>query len=86
VNRAWKEMHRDWREVIEAHYVLLFDQDDRRLKVKQKAHYLDISIRTYWDRLTYGKNFIHSFVMCSTKYARDENLESVRTQNTPVNA
>lgn len=86
VNRACKEMNRDWSEVIEAHYVLLFDQDDTRLKVKQKAHYLEISVRTYFDRLTYGKNFVYSFVMCSTKYARDEIEESLRTQNTLAKA
>src|SRR6185437_10919576 len=65
VNRACKEMQKDWREVIEVHYVILFDENNRRIKVKEKAFLLDLSLRSYWQHLTFGKNFIHSFIICT---------------------
>lgn len=75
VNRAWHEMTREWRQVIEAHYVF------PGYRAKEKAQALDITVALYWKHWTFGKNYVHSFVTCSTKYGDEK---SVSTQN-PLN-
>lgn len=73
VNRAWHEMAREWRAVIEAHYVY------PGYRTKEKAAALEVTVALYWKHWTFGKNYIHSFVTCSTKYP---SAESLSTQNT----
>ena len=78
VNRAWQRMDQKWREIIEAHYVYSHVQS------KQKAGMLRISMSLYWKHLTFGKNFIESYVMCATELP-DFKL-SLCTQNILANA
>jgi hypothetical protein len=84
VNRAWKIMDRRWREIVEVHYVITKDADGRTITVKEKAGTLEMSVRLYWHYLTYGKNFIHSFVTVSTSDRDPEFEKSVCTQKTPA--
>lgn len=65
VNRAWKRMKREWREVIEAHYVY------PGFRVKEKAWMLDLSYDTFFHYVNYGKNFIHSYVILATEPESD---------------
>lgn len=74
VHRAWCEMNREWREVVNIHYVL------RELKAKVKAHECGVSLPLYWKRLEFGKSFIQSFVILSTKMPRS-NSKVMETQN-----
>ena len=80
VNRAWQRMDKRWREVIEAHYVYT------QLQSKQKAGMLELSMRLYWQYLTFGKNFIESYVTCFTELSSDEYSVSLTTQNIVANA
>lgn len=85
VNRAWQRMDKRWREIIEAHYVYTHSEG-RPLQTKQKARMLEISMTLYWQYLTFGKNFIESYVMCFTEFHSDPGESSLCTQNTAVNA
>jgi hypothetical protein len=84
VNRAWLEMTREWRPIVQAHYCCLFWDDARgepvRIKVKEKAALLDIDLPCYWNYLKFAKNYVHSFVTVSTKYSLDESVGRVYTQ------
>jgi hypothetical protein len=75
VNRAWKEMNPPWRPVIEVHYVY-------GGPIKQKAHAIGIKVDNYWNHLNYAKNYIHSFVIVSTKYSSDRIGSIIATQKT----
>lgn len=79
VNRAWKDMPVRWRPVIEVHYVYSGP-------IKQKSAAVGLVIRTYWDYMSFAKNYIHSFVTISTKYPDEESKKVIRTQNSLVNA
>lgn len=81
VNRAWLSMDQRWRPVIEVHYVYLKGADGQSIKVKEKCAAIDLSTRLYWLYLTFGKNYIHSFVMLSTE---SEVPDIICTQKTPV--
>lgn len=61
VHRAILEMNRQWRPVMNIHYVL------REIPVSRKSKEVGLSVSMYWRHLTFGKNFIQSFVMLSTK-------------------
>jgi hypothetical protein len=62
VHRAWTRMSRQWRPVINIHYVL------REVKVKAKAAEINIPLALYWKYLEFGKSFVHSYVMVSTEF------------------
>lgn len=79
VNRAWKDMPTKWRPVIEVHYVY-------SAPIKVKADAVHLVVRTYWDYMAFAKNYIHSFVMISTKYPDEQIQKVIRTQNNLVNA
>lgn len=79
VNRAWHDMPPKWRPVINVHYVYAGP-------IKQKAAAVGLVVRTYWDYMSFAKNYIHSFVVISTKYPDDEVQKVIRTQNTAANA
>lgn len=85
VNRAWRRMDKRWREIIEAHYVYTHSEG-KPLQTKQKARMLEISMTLYWQYLTFGKNFIESYVMCFTEMSEPNSDPSLCTQNTAVNA
>lgn len=81
VNRAWKEMRREWRPIIQVHYCCLYwdvDGERVRVKAKEKAALLDVELPLYWKYMTFAKNYIHGFVTISTKYES----ERVYSQNT----
>jgi len=80
VNRAWQRMDKRWREIVEAHYVYAY------LQSKQKAGMLELSMRLYWQYLTFGKNFIESYVTCFTELSGDDHSVSLTTQNIVANA
>jgi hypothetical protein len=84
VNRAWKEMQREWRPIVQAHYCCLYWADPDglpvRIMAKEKAKILDLDLPTYWNYLKFAKNYVHSFVMVSTKYSDNQNDERVYTQ------
>lgn len=84
VNRAWKDMPKQWRPVIEVHYVYVPPYAEMR--IKQKAASVGLVVRTYWDYMSFAKNYIHSFVTISTKYPDEESKKVIRTQNNLVNA
>lgn len=77
-------MPKQWRPVIEVHYVYIPPYID--WKIKQKAAAVNLVVRTYWDYMGFAKNYIHSFVTISTKYPDDEIKKVIRTQNSLVNA
>lgn len=79
VNRAWREMKPQWREVIEAHYVY-------KGSIKQKAFLIEVTVANYWKHWTFAKNYIHGFVTVSTKYSDEKTEVIVYTQKTLVNA
>lgn len=80
VNRAWQRMDKRWREILEAHYVYT------HLQSKQKAGMLDLSMRLYWQYLTFGKNFVESYVTCFTELSGEDYSLSLTTQNVVANA
>jgi hypothetical protein len=85
VNRAWQRMDKRWREIIEVHYVYTH-MEGKALQSKQKAALLDISMRLYWQYLTFGKNFVESYVTCFTELSGDDHSVSLTTQNIVANA
>jgi len=85
VNRAWQRMDKRWREIVEVHYVYTH-MDGKPLRSKQKAAALEISMRLYWQYLTFGKSFIESYVTCFTDLVGTDFDPSLCTQNTAVNA
>lgn len=85
VNRAWQRMDKRWREIVEVHYVYTH-MEGKVLRTKEKAGLLEISMRVYWDYLTFGKNFIESYVTCFTELTGADLDPSLTTQNTAVNA
>lgn len=64
VHRAWVEMNREWKQVMNIHFVI------KEVPVKKKAAELHIAVPQYWKHLAFAKNYVHSFVMVSTKYER----------------
>jgi len=90
VNRAWKEMRREWRPIVQAHYCCLYWADEDglpvRIMAKEKAKILDLDLPTYWNYMKFAKNYIHSFVTISTKYSLDESVGRVYTQFSAVNS
>ena len=88
VNRAWLEMQRDWRPIVQAHYCCLYwvgpSGEPLRILAKEKAQLLDLDLPTYWNYLKFAKNYVHSFVTVITKYSDNQNDARVYTQNTAV--
>lgn len=73
VHRAVLKMNRDWRQVVNIHYVL------REVTVRIKAKEINISVSLYWRYLEFGKSFINSFVTLSTELEQSDK-KSVQTQ------